>query len=280
MDEARTSLLMSAYWKIPLQALVLIVGVLMFVFYLFTPPPMLFNPVHDAQVRASARAGEYAALEAAVRCRDRRRGARPPQQLAAASAASDAARGDAAGGVHELRTTKSSASAPTRSRIVKDVSGDASYNDVNYVFPTFVTTQLPIGLVGLIVAAILAAAMSAIVGELAALSTATVIDFYSASGPQGRRATRTCCGCRGSRRCSGDCSRRSSRSGPSELGSLIEVVNRFGSFFYGSILGVFILAIGCQARQRHRRVRRPDRRHDGDRLARDVSRSSRSSGTT
>ena len=57
MDEARTSLLMSAYWKIPLQALVLLVGVLMFVFYVFTPPPMLFNPVHDAAVRRSGRAG-------------------------------------------------------------------------------------------------------------------------------------------------------------------------------------------------------------------------------
>ena len=63
IDEARSSLFMSAYWKIPLQALVMIIGVLMFVFYLFTPPPMLFNPVHDQRVRESARAGEYAALE-------------------------------------------------------------------------------------------------------------------------------------------------------------------------------------------------------------------------
>ena len=63
VGEARTSLFMSAYWKIPLQALVMIVGVMMFVFYLFTPPPMLFNRVHDERVRASARAGEYAALE-------------------------------------------------------------------------------------------------------------------------------------------------------------------------------------------------------------------------
>ncbi len=55
MHEARTSLYMSAYWKIPLQALVMIIGVLMFVFYLFTPPPMLFNNVHDKRVRAKRR---------------------------------------------------------------------------------------------------------------------------------------------------------------------------------------------------------------------------------
>src|SRR5215204_4652120 len=64
VDEARTSLLMSAYWKIPLQALVLIIGVFMFVFYTYTPPPMLFNRAHDEQVRRSARAGDYAQVEA------------------------------------------------------------------------------------------------------------------------------------------------------------------------------------------------------------------------
>ncbi|MFM8534641.1 MAG: sodium:solute symporter family transporter [Acidimicrobiia bacterium] len=86
--EAQTSLFMSAYWKIPLQALVMIIGVLMFVFYLFTPPPMLFNSVHEQRVRASARAGEYAGLEqrfsAAVDARSA-----AAQQLAQAERAGD-----------------------------------------------------------------------------------------------------------------------------------------------------------------------------------------------
>ena len=63
VDEARVSLFMSAYWKIPLQALVLLIGVMMFVFYLFTPPPMLFNPVHDARCVRVRAAAEYQALE-------------------------------------------------------------------------------------------------------------------------------------------------------------------------------------------------------------------------
>ncbi|MDP2390021.1 MAG: sodium:solute symporter, partial [Acidobacteriota bacterium] len=63
IDDARTSLFMSAYWKIPLQALVMIIGVFMFLFYIFTPPPMLFNRAHDQRVRESARAGEYVAIE-------------------------------------------------------------------------------------------------------------------------------------------------------------------------------------------------------------------------
>src|SRR5688500_4068845 len=62
VDEARSSLLMSAYWKIPLQALILMVGVLVFVFYLFQRPPLLWNPQHDAKVRAEAPA-EYASLD-------------------------------------------------------------------------------------------------------------------------------------------------------------------------------------------------------------------------
>ena len=126
---------------------------------------------------------------------------------------------------------------------VRDVSGDATYNDVNYVFPTFILTYLPIGLVGLLIAAIFAAAMSTISSELAALSTATVIDFY-------RRFARPEAGdahlLRVSRVSTGLWGVFASIVAvyAAELGSLIEVVNRFGSFFYGSILGVFVLGVG------------------------------------
>ena len=125
-----------------------------------------------------------------------------------------------------------------------------TYNDVNYVFPTYIVTELPVGLVGLLMAAIFAAAMSTIAGELSALSTSTVIDFY-------RRWVRD----------DGDEKHLLWVSKAAmlfwavfasivaifaaELGSLIEVVNRFGSYFYGSILGVFILAIGTKRANGH-----------------------------
>jgi Na+/proline symporter len=241
VDEARTSLFMSAYWKIPLQALVMIIGVLMFVFYLFTPPPMLFNRVHDERVRESARAGEYLALEQRYNeAIDERRIA--AQQLADAESAGDAAiearRSAFRGQEQRVKDTRAEAIA-----LVKQVSGDTSYNDINYVFPTYIVTQMPVGLIGLLMAAIFAAAMSSIAGELSALSTATVMDFY-------RRWVRD----------DGDEPHLLMVSKIAmlfwavfasvvaiwavELGSLIEVVNRFGSFFYGSILGVFLLAIG------------------------------------
>ena len=64
VDEARHSLLMSAYWKIPLQALVLLLGIFVFVFYIFNQPPLLFSSVQQERLRASPRAAEYASLQA------------------------------------------------------------------------------------------------------------------------------------------------------------------------------------------------------------------------
>ena len=242
VDDARGSLLISAYWKIPLQALVLLVGVLMFVFYVFAPSPMLFDLRHDRELRSGPHAAEYAALQqrfegatasraAAASVMARARSAGDSQQLAAAGAQfkqSDA----------EARSIRADAV-----KLVKTATGDLGYNDVNFVFPTFITTTMPRGLVGLLIAAIFAAAMSATAGELSAVSTASIIDFY-------RRFVRP------------DASDRHYLSVSrlatafwgafasvvavyaAQLGSLIEVVNRFGSYFYGSILGVFILAIG------------------------------------
>ncbi len=163
--------------------------------------------------------------------------------------------GDGAG-ITEYSTAFNAASADVKAArteavaIVKSVSGDGEYNDVNYVFPTFVLTHLPAGLVGLLIAAILAAAMSTISAELASLSTATVIDFYrrwwsaDATDSQLLWASRLAVGLWG-------LFASVVAIYASELGSLIEVVNRFGSYFYGSILGVFILAIAWKRANGH-----------------------------
>ena len=239
VDEARTSLLMSAYWKIPLQALVLLVGVLMFVFYIFTPPPMLFNDAHEPQVRASGRAADYAAVEArfATALAAQRAAA---SNLAAGAPAADGATATAT--AFNQATADMKAARTEAAEIVKAVSGDSAYSDVNYVFPSFVLTHLPVGLIGLIIAAILAAAMSTISAELASLSTATVIDFYrrwwapQASDAQLLWVSRAAVAFWG-------IFASVVAIYAANLGSLIEVVNRFGSYFYGSILGVFMLAI-------------------------------------
>ena len=240
----RRSLLMSAFVKIPLQALILLTGVLVFTFYLFQAPPMLFNPVHEAEMQASSRAAEWTALDTEFQnVLDVRRAAVRDAVTARRTGNPAATRVAQAAFVEHQRSLTT-----IRGRavsLVKEVTDDASYNDVNYVFPTFVTTELPIGLVGLIVAAIFAAAMSSIAAELNSLSTATVIDMY-------RRHIRTDASdqhyLRVSKIVTGFWGLFASIVAvyAANLGSLIEVVNRFGSFFYGSLLGVFILAVGTR----------------------------------
>lgn len=235
--EARTSLLMSAYWKIPLQALVLIIGVLVFVFYIFQPPPLLFNPAHESSVRAQA-GEEYALLEAEF---EQAWSAR--QQAARDLAAAATPAGGEADPAERFREGEARLGA-VRSEalaLAQRVTGQTP-RDVNYIIPHFVLTVLPIGLAGLFIAAIMAAAMSSISSELNSLATTTVIDFY-------RRWVAP----RGSDRHLLLVSRGATAfwgivacfvaSYAATLGSLIEVVNRFGSFFYGSILGVFLLAM-------------------------------------
>jgi Na+/proline symporter len=241
VDEARVSLLMSAYWKIPLQALVLLIGVFVFLFYLFNPGPMLFNRAHERELREGGRAAEYQALEdrfAAAMAARRAAG----MALSASDAGGDPARIEAAGAEFKAREAEVRALRADALSFVRDTTGDQSYSDANYVFPTFITTQMPVGLIGLLIAAIFAAAMSTISAEMASLSTASVIDFY-------RRFARPVADdrhyLRVSRLATGFWGLFASGVAvwAAELGSLIEVVNRFGSFFYGSILGVFILAV-------------------------------------
>lgn len=244
VDEARSSLLMSAYWKIPLQALVLLVGVGVYLFYMFQAPPLLFNPAHERQVR-EANGVEYAALESQYVAAGETREARARDVVTARAA------GDVAGTASALEAFKSAEGAVNDVRTVAldeaaRVTGESS-RDVNYIIPRFVLDHLPIGLTGIFLAAVLAAAMSSIAAELNSLSTATVVDFYQrwfkpeASDAHYLRVSKISTAIWGAFACV-------VATYAGTLGSLIEVVNRFGSFFYGSILGVFLLAMMPRAR--------------------------------
>ncbi len=241
-DEARSSLLMSAYWKIPLQALVLLVGVGVFVYYQFVQPPLLYNPAQEAAVVAE-RGAAYDALQSdydeAFILRE-----------SAARAVADADGDDVTLAMEafvareeDIQTIRGEALA-----MVEDVTGEASV-DTNYIFPRFVLSELPIGLAGLFIAGVFAAAMSSIAAELNALSTASVIDFYrrwvkpDADDAHYLAVSKGATAFWGLFACV-------VATYAATLGSLIEVVNRFGSFFYGSILGVFLLAMVPGAKSR------------------------------
>ncbi|HWQ33377.1 MAG TPA: sodium:solute symporter [Blastocatellia bacterium] len=242
VSEGRTSLLMSAFVKIPMQFVILFIGVMVFVFYQFQKPPMIFNQVEAARVAQSPYSNEYEVLKAeydlAFTAREK-----AATELAGASPDSNAAIM-----LRENYIAANNALNDVRKRaidLVKQATGSANFTDVNYVFPTFVTKYMPAGVVGLIIAAIFAAAMSSIAAELSALSTATVIDFYrrhlkpEASDREYLMVAKLATGFWGIFACV-------VAVYASGLGSLIEVVNKFGSYFYGSLLGVFVLAIGTR----------------------------------
>jgi len=231
--QGRISLLMSAFLKIPLQFVILLIGVLVFVFYQFTPPPLIFNGAVDREMREGAAAAQYVALDEEY--------ARASARLRDVSARLSADTGVQA---EYLRAFEQRQEIRTRGvEMVRAARNDASFSDVNHVFPTFILQHMPVGLVGLMIAAIFAAAMSSISAELNALATASVMDFYKRhirkQAPESHylRFSKIATGFWGLMACL-------VAIYAVELGSLIEVVNKFGSFFYGSVLGVFILAIG------------------------------------
>ena len=242
VSEARSSLLISAYWKIPLQLLVLLLGVLVFAFYTFNPAPMIFSTRAEQLVAESSAAGTYAALNGEYEAVFHVRRQAAEQLVRARStgdpAAEQTARAELLARDREVTEIRGRAQAA-----VREATGEGSFNDVNYIIPSFILNELPVGLAGLLVVAIMLAATSTIAGELNSLATASVIDFYRRwARPVGSDAhyltvARIATGLWGLFACA-------VAVWAAELGSLIEVVNRFGSFFYGSILGVFILAFG------------------------------------
>ncbi|MGH9755429.1 MAG: sodium:solute symporter, partial [Blastocatellia bacterium] len=235
VSEGRISLLMSAFVKIPMQVLILFIGVMVFVFYQFVQPPLIFKSDDRARVERSA---DYQRLNAEY---DQAFAARQQAALDFANAGDqgDAARQNFTAANNQMNDVRKRAG-----DLVKNETGKP-LNDVNYVFPTFVTTYAPAGVIGLIIAAIFAAAMSSISAELAALSTATVIDFYrrhfrtEAPDAHYLMVSKLATGFWGLFACA-------VALYAGRLGSLIEVVNKFGSYFYGSLLGVFALAIGTK----------------------------------
>jgi SSS family solute:Na+ symporter len=241
VDGARQSLLMSGYWKIPLQLIVLLLGVLVFAFYIFTPPPMVFSSVHTERMQNSAGAPAYAALQAEFDATFAARRQAALEMAAARSAGNESATELA--GVRFDEQDNALAAIRTRAAgLVREYGGEARFSDTNYIIPTFILSQLPAGLVGLLFVAIIMAATSTISAELNSLSTTTVMDFYrrlfrrEESDAHYLRVSKVVTGLWGVFACG-------VAVWAAELGSLIEVVNRVGSFFYGSILGVFVLAI-------------------------------------
>jgi Na+/proline symporter len=127
------------------------------------------------------------------------------------------------------------------SRLVTEAGGDTGYSDTNYIFLSFVTKYLPAGLVGLIIAVIFAATMSASAGEINSLATVSMVDLYQRYFHRGASDHHYLLASRWATIFWGAYAIAFAGLGR-KLGSLIVAVNVVGSLFYGSLLGVFVLA--------------------------------------
>ena len=238
LREGRLGLMFNAVLKIPMQFVILLLGALLFVFYQFAPHPVFFNQAewrrhaHDSRFRAievqhaTALAQSQSAIRAWLQARAADDAGREASARTAMIAAGDRTR--------EIRAEAKAALAAADPR--------AKTQDSDYVFITFILTQLPHGAVGLLVAVMFASALSSKASELAALGTTTTIDFWRHFRPLAARDEAR--NVRVARRFTALWGVLAVAfalfAGFAE--NLIEAINILGSIFYGVLLGLFVVA--------------------------------------
>jgi len=240
ITQSRMGLLFNGLAKVPMQFFILLIGVMVFAFYQFTAPPPFFNPVERDKLLGGPHAEAYRQLEADHRAAHAVKAEALRRYL-------EARNEDVGGELQQARAELATADARA-SEIRSDVvalmlknNPSAETNDTNYIFLTFVLDHLPVGVVGLLLACVLAASMSSGAGELSALATTTIVDVYKrhlrpqASEKQVMVASRLSMALWGAYGVF-------FAQFASNLGSLVEAVNILGSLFYGTMLGIFLLA--------------------------------------
>jgi Na+/proline symporter len=232
IEQSRLSLIFNAMAKIPMQFFILFIGAMVFVFFIFERPPVLFQRVELARVRNDPR---FPAVEKRYEQAFANRKQAAEEYLEAKKSADPALKQATMERYQNAQRELNDAHRASEHLVGKD------FHDTNYIFLSFVTRYLPAGLVGLIIAVIFSAAMSSTSGEINSLATVTVIDIYrrhvnkSASDRHYLMASR----------CAtifwGLYAVAFAQYGRN-FGALIEAVNIVGSLFYGGLLGVFVLA--------------------------------------
>ncbi|HVP68391.1 MAG TPA: sodium:solute symporter [Anaeromyxobacteraceae bacterium] len=235
LSQSRLGLLMNGLLKVPMQLFILFIGVMVFVFYQLSPPPLFFNRVTLERLRERDGAS-VARLEGAYRAAfdDKRAAIDRMLSRSSSPAAAEAARAE----VRALEGRMESLRRETGALAARAFPGvDAKDSDV--IFLRFVLDHFPRGLVGLLVALILSAAMSANSAALSSLGATTVVDFYRPGHPGAGDATtllvaRVATAAWGVLAVLFACF-------AAKLDNLIQAVNVVGSLFYGPMLGLFLV---------------------------------------
>jgi len=238
--ESRFGLLANGVLKIPMQFCILFIGAMIFVFFQFVTPPLFFNPVESANVKNGAHSQAYEQLESEFEQLHDEKQIHIREMLSAMEGNEEAELERALETLERSKSQEQELRQEAASLIALSDPG-ADTNDINYIFLSFVINYLPVGLVGLILAAILSASMSSTAAELNALASVSVIDIYRRVFKPGKsdrhylRVSKIVSVFWGAYAIGFAMFANS-------LGSLIEAVNILGSLFYGSILGIFIIA--------------------------------------
>jgi SSS family solute:Na+ symporter len=240
-QESKIGLLMNGLVKVPLQFCILLIGVLLFVFYQFNKAPAFFNLAQEQTLKQSANAGEFAAVEQRYQqVQDEKR--KTVVALGNALQQENEPEVDQLRSKLEVQQQEARQVRDSISNIVKKTIPGSDGNDTNYVFLRFVGDFLPNGLVGLIIAIIFLASWSSIAAALHALASCTMIDFHKRLS---KRAATPLQEYRWSQAYAliwGIFSVIVAQFSYNLGNSLVEAVNILGSWFYGTILGIFLVA--------------------------------------
>ncbi|WP_299986985.1 sodium:solute symporter [uncultured Pontibacter sp.] len=240
VGESRLGLLFNGLLKIPMQFIILFIGVMVFVFYQFNQPPLFFNEAAKDKVYATEFAPEMEALEAQHTTLFNQKQEAVHGLVAALRTDDESAIAAAQAEVQGITDASKAVRTEVKSLIAK-ATPDAETKDTDYVFISFVMKYLPAGLVGLLLAVIFSAAMSSTASELNALASTTVVDIYKRSVKKDKdnfhylRASRLFTAAWGTLAII-------FATYASLLDNLIQAVNIIGSIFYGTILGIFLVA--------------------------------------
>ena len=238
--QSRFGLLANGVLKVPMQFVILFIGAMIFVFYQFVTPPIFFNSVETANIKNSSYSQAYQELETKYESAHKENQTHIREMLTAFESHTDS---DLDQATQMLQKSQASESEIRKeaTALIKKANPNADTNDINYIFLSFVINFLPVGVVGLILASILSASMSSSSAELNALASVTIVDIYkrvfkkNASDRHYLTASKLATVFWGIYAVS-------FALFANRLGSLIEAVNILGSLFYGTILGIFIIA--------------------------------------
>ena len=240
VKESQWALIFNGIFKIPMQFFILLVGAMVFVFYQYNSSPLNFNPAATEAIMQSDYANDYQALESDHKELEKEKRMAQHSFSAALELKEYNAIEQAKQDIIKINE-KETANRETAKDLIAKADATVETNDKDYVFIHFILNNLPVGLIGLLLAVILSAAMSSTASELNALGTITALDLYKRNVRKKHGQEHYLKATKAFTLLWGIIAIIIANVA-SLFDNLIQLVNIIGSIFYGNVLGIFLLA--------------------------------------